>query len=175
MPASTGTVYIGQKASIKTKKAKGGLLQKKELSKLEELEQRAELIIFEVVSRSPLFSFKKGDVVTICPNRVTVTKNAAFASEEYPMAIENITGASVYKHWGNASLSIETFGVPKPDPIKNLNANDARLARRYILALIECKKANIDLSGLELEDLQEKLKKIGMVRFSTDSDTYHRI
>lgn len=174
MPSLSGTVYIGSSASKKEDKVEGGLLSKNENIKLNELEKRAQMVIFEAQSLRPLFS-KYKDKITICLNRVTITKGSLFSGEEYPMSIENITGARVYRRMMFGTLEIDTFGVVKPDPITNMRINDARLARRYILALIECKKANIDLNSLDLSELRTKLKNIGMVRFTTAINEYHKL
>ena len=90
------------------------------------------------------------------------------------MPIENITNARIYTHFLSASLIIETFGIPKPEPIRNMKIDDARLVRRYILALIECKKANLDISDFGLDEIREKLKEIGMVRY-TSGKGYHNL
>jgi hypothetical protein len=137
------------------------------------LAQRASLVIFETSAVFPFEFFP--DKLIICANRITIYHNTAFSREEYPIPIESVTGASIFK--SNpffASLSIETFGLTKPAPIHYLRTKEARLARRYILALIECKKANIDLSGQKVSKLQEALKKIGMVRDGSGPQ-HHRL
>lgn len=91
------------------------------------------------------------------------------------MPIENITNASVFTHFGRASIIIETFGIPKPEPLANMRISEARLARRYILALIECKKSNIDISGLNFNELKDRLSEIGMVRYTTKDKDYHKL
>lgn len=141
---------------------------------LDNLAQRASWIIFECSSKYS-FLIQSKDKLTICPNRVTITKRSLFTRDEYPMPIENITSARVYTHFNSASLIIETFGIPKPDPLKNLDVNEARLARRYVQGLVECKKNNIDLSHLSLDELRENLKSIGIVQYSTEEKDYHKI
>ena len=173
MSLKVGTIYLDKKTSGSLDEAKGTLVSES-FSKLDELERRANLIVYEASSVWPLFS-RNHDKITICINRVAITKRSRFSSEEYPMAIENITTARVFQHFTSASLELDTFGVAKPDALTGLRVNDARLARRYILALIECRKANIDLFGLDIDDLRERLKKIGMVRFSAGESQYHKL
>ncbi|MBN1168444.1 hypothetical protein JXA63_00985 [Candidatus Woesebacteria bacterium] len=172
MTSKTGTVFISPPDE-------DDLQEKEELEgsdggELDNLARKARWIIFECSSKSSFLSASK-DRLTICPNRVTITKKSLFTMDEYPMPIENVTSARVYSHFRNASLIIETFGVPTPDPVKNLDVNDARLARRYIQALVQCKKNNIDLTHLSLEELKNKLKRIGMVQYSTEEKDYHKI
>jgi len=175
MPSQTGTVYIGSDKPGIRKGMKPGLVDAKaEGDKLENLAKKANLIVFEASSVSPLFSPFKNKI-TICPNRVTITYNSFFVKDEFPMPIENITGARVARSLLLATLYIDTFGIARPDPFGHLRINDARLARRYILALIECKKANIDLPCGDMASLREKLKSIGMVRMGDETKEYHNI
>ncbi len=150
MPLHSGGVY--EAASEKVDKD----------NELDLLVEKSRKIIFETKSVFPFELFP--DKITICPNRVTITRNSLFSKFEYPIQIENITGARIYRTVFFATLYIDTFGIAAPDPIRFLKIDDARIARRYLLALIECKKANIDLSKYEIDELREKLKKIGKVR-----------
>lgn len=168
MALKKGTVYID---SLKGEEKKSEA-EVSENSKFDELIKRAGFIIFEISSKHSPFSLIRSKLV-IAPNRITIIKRGLFYTDEYPMPIENVTDAMVYTHMFSASLMIETFGIPKPDPLKNLIVNEARLARRYILGLIECKKAGIDLSGMDITDLRQKLKSIGTVRYGSESKKYH--
>lgn len=161
MTHRTGTVYIDSPDEEDQQKSQ--LDDDSDSAKLNDLAQRAGWIIFETSSGSSLLSPFRNKL-TICPNRVTITKRGLFYRYEYPMPIENITNARVYTHFLSTTITIETFGIPTPDPIKSLGSSDARLARRYILALIECNKADIDLTGLNLDQLRDKLQSIGMVQ-----------
>ncbi len=129
--------------------------------RLDSLADRAKKVIFETKTRFPYTLYPTK--ITICPNRITVSYNSSFHSYEIPMMIESVTGAEVTTGVFFSSLNIETFGIKAPSPISYLNKNDARMARRYILALIECKKNNIDLSDYSILTLRKKLKEIGRV------------
>lgn len=172
MASRTGTVFISPPEEEGLQD--GSEVESSDGGELDDLAQRARWIIFECNSKSS-FLFPSKDKLTICPNRVTITKKSFFTLDEYPMPVGNMTSARVYSHFNNASLIIETFGIPKPDPIKNLFLNEARLARRYIQALIECNKNNVDLSHLSLENLRERLKSIGIVQYSTGEKDYHKL
>lgn len=150
MPLQAGSIYEASKEKVGTN------------NELDILVEKSRKIIFEAKSIFPFELFP--DKITICPNRITITRNSIFSRFEYPIQIENLTGARIYRTIFFATLYIDTFGLAAPEPIRFLKVNDARLARRYILALIECKKANIDLSKYSTEELREKLKKIGKVR-----------
>ncbi|QQS39389.1 hypothetical protein IPM62_02135 [Candidatus Woesebacteria bacterium] len=173
MSTKLGTIFVGTKLKSH-KKAQGSSFAGEDSIKLDRLEKVANHIIFEVQTVPIMGFIKGGDKLTICTNRIAITRQTMFSDEERPIAIENITCASVYRHLMYASLNIDTFGVPKPEPITRLKIQDARLARRYILALIECKKAGIDLTKFELEELRERLKNLGAVRF-TSEEKYHEL
>ncbi len=173
-PSKSGTVYIGSdEKEIKAKEETVAQKSSKE-KEIDNLIKRANLIVFETTSKMPVIGPFKNKL-TICPNRITLTYNSLLSKDEYPMPIENVTGARVYRDFLFGTLHIDTFGIPKPDPLKYLSVYDARLARRYILALIECKKANIELPCEDVISLRDKLKSIGMVRYSSEHDEYHQI
>ncbi len=143
-----GTVYVGAKND------EGG--------RLDSLAKEAETIIFEAKSTFP-FDFTPNKI-TICTNRVTITAKKILSSEEYPLPIANITNARITESPLFATLIIETFGVQAPPPLRYLKKTKAHKARRYLLALIQCKKDSVDLSGYTLRELKEKLQKIGKVQ-----------
>jgi hypothetical protein len=159
MPLDTVTVY--EDSGLKSRVKLHAKQDSPRASKLDELIRRAGLIIFEAKTKFPYTLFP--DKVTICPNRVTVSYGGPFFKNELPIMVESLTGAEVSQGFVFATLTIETFGVTKPEPIRYLKKNDARMARRYILALIECKKNSIDLNQMPVEMLRKKLKKIGRV------------
>jgi len=128
---------------------------------LDELAKRSSHVVFSAKTAKPL---SRSNIVTICPNRITITYGGFMGNEEYPLPIDNVIGARINSGMIFSTLIIETFGYQKPDPIKYLLTKDARLARRYILALVECNKNKIDLTGYSLSELKNKLKLIGMVR-----------
>ena len=130
--------------------------------KLSSLVKLANEVLFETKSSSLFELFP--DKITICINRITVSYNTPFIKDERPIPIEFINTAHVTKGILSSALSIETFGVEKPNPIRNLKHDDARIARRFILALVECKKNGVDFRGYPIEEIKEKLLSIGRVR-----------
>lgn len=176
-PSKSGTVYIGKSRSKSSGlNQKGFFVKKSENKGIDNLIKKANLIIFKTNSVFPILNSLKSKIA-ITLNRVTITYNGFLTRSEYPMPIENVTGARISQDFLFATLFIDTFGIEKPDPLRYLKITDARLARRYILALIECKKANIDLPLDDIRKLRETLKNIGMVRLSaTDAQSdYHKI
>jgi hypothetical protein len=161
MLANTSGVIFNNPA----KKLKSKVLAsppKNEPFTLDSLVERARKVIFEAHSSFPKILYPDRIIVSL--NRVTIIKQNLFLREEYPIMIDSVTGARVSRSLLHASLTIDTFGPKAPDPIRFLRISQARLARRYILALIECKKSNIDLSAFTQEELRRKLLEIGMVR-----------
>ncbi len=151
MPDLKGDVYVKEDAVPRDSE-----------DKLSMLAERANKIIFEAKSVFPFELFP--DKITICLNRVTITYKRPYYLDERPLPIEFINVAHVTRGIFFASLSIETFGVEKPAPISHLKIDEAREARRYILALIECKKNNVDFGQYSLDEIRKKLQSIGRVR-----------
>jgi len=135
--------------------------------KLDLLVEKSRKVVFEVKTFFPFDLFP--DEITICLNRVTITYRGFFGKSEYPIPLENINGARIYRSIFLASLSLETFGYEKPPVVDRLRINEARLARRYILGLVECKKNGVDLSTYPIEKIRDKLKEIGKVREGYES------
>lgn len=163
MPPKSGTVYIGENEAPKASKDR--IVPKTaspQITDLDKLINKSSMVIFETKTGSAFGLFQTK--LTICPNRITITNKGLFTKEEYPIPIESVIGARIYTHFFSASLYLETFGYEKPKPIRPLSIKDARLARRFILALIECKKNNVDINSYSLQELREKLKQIGIVR-----------
>jgi len=129
---------------------------------LDLLVEKSSKVIFRASSTYPYWF---PNVITICPDKITVTHKQFLMRTEYPLLLDSVTGSRIGTGWFFATLYIDTFGVKDPPPpINYLRKSDARQARRYILALIECKKSNLDLSKYPLDELREKLLKIGRVR-----------
>lgn len=142
----------------------------KKTSRIDDLAKHSGMIIYE--ARSVRFLDLSPNKISVCPNRVTLTYSNLFQKYEYPLPIENINGARVSRGLLYSTLLIETFGYERPEPLKHLMHRDARLVRRYILGLVECKKNGVDLLGLELPEIKEKLRIIGMVRHDSNDKNY---
>ncbi|MEK7168579.1 MAG: hypothetical protein AAB778_01035 [Patescibacteria group bacterium] len=130
--------------------------------KLSVLADLSHEVLFEAKSVYPYELWP--DKITICLNRITITYKKPFSVDERPIPIEYLNTAHVTKGLFFASLSIETFGVERPNPIHHLKIDDARTARRYILGLIECKKNGINFADYEMGEIKQKLQEIGKVR-----------
>lgn len=130
--------------------------------KLSVLADLSHEVLFEAKSVYPYELWP--DKITICLNRITITYKKPFSVDERPIPIEYLNTAHVTKGLFFASLSIETFGVERPNPIHHLKIDDARIARRYILGLIECKKNGINFADYEMGEIKQKLQDIGKVR-----------
>lgn len=132
------------------------------IDKLSVLADLSHQVLFEAKSVYPYELWP--DKITICLNRITITYKKPFSVDERPIPIEYLNTAHVTKGLLFASLSIETFGVEKPNPIYHLRIDDARTARRYILGLIECKKNGVNFGDYKISEIKEKLQDIGKVK-----------
>ncbi|EKE05045.1 MAG: hypothetical protein ACD_19C00426G0067 [uncultured bacterium] len=153
MSKSFGTVFTSDK------KVEDSVPKTDKLSILADL---AHEILFEAKSVYPYELWP--DKITICLNRITITYVTPFSKDERPIPIEYLNTAHVTRGMFFASLSIETFGVEKPNPIHHLRIDDARIARRYILGLIECKKNGVNFGEYNMNEIKEKLQDLGKVR-----------
>lgn len=142
----------------------GETIVAKKDDRLTQLVRSSQNVIFATQTKRPFDPLP--DTLTICPNRITITYAGIFGSSEYPLPIENVTEARINTGLVFATLFIETFGLEKPKPLRYLPKEEARLARRYILALVECNRNKVDLSGYNLNELRKYLKQIGKVRHS---------
>jgi len=152
--SQSSVVYSAPKKSSKK-------VSKIEKERLDLLISHSNSIIFECKSKG-LIDFHP-DMITICSNRVTITYRSLLSSFEYPIPLENLVGARITNGLFYSSLYINTFGYDTPKPLTKLKRRDARLARRYILALVECKKNGVDLTKYSLKQMREKLKDLGEV------------
>lgn len=143
----------------KLHKSSEGFASEKKLDKLIEYTSN---LIFEAQTARALDPFP--NKIAISPNRVTLTYKTLFSTYEYPLPIENVIGARISSGRVFSNLYIMTFGLTEPEPLKNMLNRDARLARRYILALVECKKNGVDLMDYGIMELRDKLKNLGAVR-----------
>ncbi len=132
------------------------------IDKLSILADLSHQVLFEAKSVYPYELWP--DKITICLNRITITYKKPFSVDERPIPIEYLNTAHVTRGMFFASLSIETFGVEKPNPIYHLKIDEARTARRYILGLIECKKNGVNFGEYEIEEIKERLQDLGKVR-----------
>lgn len=153
MSKSFGTVFTSEKKDVDSAP---------KTDKLSVLADLAQEVLFEAKSVYPYELFP--DKITICLNRITITYVTPFSKDERPIPIEYLNTAHVTRGMFFASLSIETFGVEKPNPIHHLRIDDARIARRYILALVECKKNGVNFGDYNIKEIREKLQSIGTVR-----------
>lgn len=173
-PSRSGTVYISYREDEIDDNSDGeGVFAEKEEG-IDNLVKKSRLVIFETSSVLPIISPFRNKI-TITLSRVSITYNGLLTRDEYPMPIESVTGARIHQDFLFGTLYIDTFGIVKPEPLRYLRIKDARLARRYILALIEAKKANIPLPLDNIDDLRNTLKEIGTVRFKTSSPDYHKL
>jgi hypothetical protein len=164
MPRRSGTVYISEEFSNeRPEKEVEEELEESTNEGLDVLVQQASQVIFETQTVFPFDLFP--NKVIICVDKIIINYRGLFGRDQYSLLLENVTGARVTHNLYFSSLHIETFGIKDPPtPVYYLRNRDARLARRYILALIECKKAGVDLSGYDVEEVREKLRKLGKVR-----------
>lgn len=153
MTKSSGTVFTSEK------KVEDLVSKTDKLSIMADLSRE---VLFEAKSVYPFELFP--DKITICLNRITITYVKPFSRDERPIPIEYLNTAHVTAGVFFATLSIETFGVDRPNPIHFLKIDDARTARRYILALVECKKNGINFGDYNIKEIKQKLLTIGKVR-----------
>ena len=126
-------------------------------SKLDELVRRARLIIFETQTKFPYTFFP--NKLTICPNRVTVSYGSPFFKNELPIMVESLTGAEVSQGFKFATLSIETFGIQKPEPLRYMTRRTHGLQGAIYWHLLNVKRIRNRSYWSTHRDFKKKAKK----------------
>ncbi len=157
----SNTVYIN-KNEKNTQKVKEQIDEiKKNEEKLDELIQQSKEYIYQAKAVFPFDLFP--DQVIIDANKVTIIRNGFLSSNEFPIPAGKITNIEVFYGLLFASIRIEVLGYSQPPPdVAKFTHTDTRLIKRYVTGLIRVYDEKIDLSGMEVSALREKLQEIGM-------------
>lgn len=138
------------------------VVAEEEEKKLNEVAEESKLEVFGAHSVFPFDLFP--DKITIDINKVTLVHRFILSRQVFPMLIEDINTARDFRGVFFSSLSIEISGYEQnPPPMKFLKHSDAATARRFILALLECKRSGVDLSKLSRKKIISKLEEVGKV------------
>lgn len=152
-----GTVYVNRQEQ---NEAEPKTEAKKELKKLEELVEKTKDIIYETSSVFPFRLFP--DTVVVDENKVTLTRRDLFFKRTFPIMYEDIITVKVDRGILFAAMEFEIKRLDKkPRPITYLNPKEASTAKKYIMGLVEAKKAGINLSKLDTAQIRQKLEEIG--------------
>ncbi len=160
--ANKGTVYIETETKTEAEQREVGEVIK-EVDKLGKLIDKTNSVIYETSSVFPFQLFP--DRIIIDENKVTIVRKDLFFKRVFPIMYEDIITVRVNRSFLFASMEFEVKRISKkPRPIEYLKPKDATMAKKYIMGLVEAKKANIDLSKLTTQQIKEKLEEIGKAR-----------
>lgn len=135
--------------------------QKPPETDIKTLSQESDVVIYQTKGVFPFALFPRKVIVT--PTRVTIIVPNLLTKDEYPVPIDFIAGARVYRSVFFASLMLETFRYDTPPPVNFLTYRGAVNARKYILALVDCWRNNVDITKYSPDELRQKLLSIGKV------------
>lgn len=152
--ANKGTVYINKEAVT-------------EMAKLDKLAKETNNVIYQISSVFPFQIFP--DKIIIDENKVTIVRKELFFKRTIPIMYKDVLNVKINRGILFAAMEIAVMrSHPGPRPILYLHPKEATLAKKYILGLMETKKANIDISKLTKEQVREKLEKIGRASDETE-------
>lgn len=156
---NNGTVYIEAETPKEAAQREVGEVIK-EVDKLGKLIDKTNSVIYETSSVFPFQLFP--DRVLVDENKVTIVRKELFFKRVFPIMYEDVLTVRVNRSFLFASMEFEVKRISKkPRPIAYLKPKEATMAKKYIMGLVEAKKANIDLSKLTTEQIKEKLEEIG--------------
>ncbi len=156
---NTGTVYIEPGAPKDEEQREVGDVIR-QVDKLNRIVSESGHIIYELSSVFPFQLFP--DRVIIDESKVTIARKDLFFKRVYSIMFDDILTVRVNRGilFAAIEFKVKRFGH-EIRPITYLLPKEATLAKKYILGLIEAKKANIDMSKLTVYQIREKLEEIG--------------
>jgi hypothetical protein len=153
----SGTVYINKP----TKKTRSNT--KEDIKKLDKLVSESSYKILEIKSVFPFQIFP--DKLIIELNKVNIIHLGLFFKNEFPILIDDIKTVKVTRGFVFSSILFEVRGYAKnPYPITYIWPNEADKAKNYIMALLDARNENIDLSNINRNILIKRLEEIGKSR-----------
>lgn len=162
--AKRGTVYIETSVPKEAEQREVGEVIK-EVDKLNKIVSESNHVIYELSSFFPFQIFP--DKIIIDENKVTFARKELFFKRVYSIMYEDILTVRVNHGiiFSAIEFKVKRFGK-NIRPITHLSHAEASLAKKYIVGLIEAKKAKIDMSKLTVDQIRAKLEEIGQ----TDED-----
>ena len=153
--ANKGVVFIANEA-------------KKETAKLEKLADRAGSVIYELSSVFPFQLFP--DKIIIDENKITIVRKEIFFKRIIPIMHRDILSIKVNRGILFAAMEFEVRRFhPNPRPISYLRPAEAAQAQKYIMGLVEARRAKVDLTKVPIHKEREQLEEAGMGQ--DDSET----
>lgn len=160
--AENGTVYIRTETKKEAEQREVGEVIN-EFDKLGKLIDKTNAVIYETSSVFPFQLFP--DRLIVDENKVTLIRKELFFKRIVPIMYEDLLTVKVNRSFIFASIEFEVKRISiKPRPISYLRPRDATLTKKYIMGLVEAKRAKIDLSKLTTKQIREKLEEIGSAR-----------
>ncbi|MFI5241013.1 MAG: hypothetical protein ACHQUA_01115 [Microgenomates group bacterium] len=154
--ANKGTVYINGLPS--KNKVEGEA--KKEVAKLDKIAREANHVIYELSSAFPFQMFP--DRIIIDENKVTIVRKDLFFKRVFSIMYDDLLTVRVNRGILFAAMEFDIKRIEKRlRPVTYLDPKEASMAKKYIMGLLEAKKAEIDMSKLNTQGIREKLEQIG--------------
>ncbi len=157
--ANKGTVYIQTETKKEAQQREVGEVIE-EVDKLGKLIDKTNSVIYETSSVFPFQLFP--DRIIIDENKVTIVRKDLFFKRVFPIMYRDIITIRVNRSFLFASIEFEVKRIyKKPSSISYLKPKEATKVKKYIMGLVEAKKAGIDLSKLTTQQIKDKLEEIG--------------
>src|SRR5258706_784937 len=154
-----GTVYLNNETKKDTQQREVNAVIK-EVDKLGKLIDKTNNVIYELSSKFPFQLFP--DKVIIDENKITIIRKEFLFKRIFPIMYEDLLTVKVNRGILFAAMEFEVRRLfKKPRPIAYISPKAATIAKKYIMGLVEAKKANINMSKLTVEQIRERLEQIG--------------
>ena len=143
-----------------------GTQKQKELKKLDKLAKETNKVIYEISSVWPFQLFP--DRLIIDESKITVVRRGLFFKRVLPITFDKIGTIKVNRSFMFASMEFDAnLFTHAPSPLTHLYPKEANKAKKYIIGLMQAVNSGVDLSKLSIDEVREKLEKIGNIEDET--------
>ena len=147
MASNNGTVYVDSTLN-------------KDSEKLDKLVKESNHTIYSLASTFPFQLFP--DRIIIDENKITIARKELFFKRVFSILYNDILTIKVNRSFLFASIEFDVKRArEKPRPVVYLHPSEASLAKKYIIGLVQAKKAGVDFSNLTTKEIRNKLEEIG--------------
>lgn len=135
----------------------------KNVRKLDDLSSATGNRLYKLSSVFP-FDLFPDDIVIEQKQVVIVQRNFFYSSEQFQISIKDILAPVIESNFFFSKLKLELGAggfKQNPPSISHLKKEEARKARRIIMGLVVANKENIELSGMDHNEMLRKIEKVG--------------
>jgi len=162
MVHNTPTISAAKNEIQKTAKKELQIEEKKNEAQLDKMVEKSHWVLLSIKSVFPFDFFP--DEITIDPTKINIViKNFWGSGSVHSIYIKDIADIKIESTPFFATLKIvDRAFVENKIQINFLRREDARRARRIIQGLVVANRDNLNLAGMEINNLAEKIEQLGV-------------